>query len=160
MDDAWREDVLGEREKRFLAERLERDGDNRTLFSYILPYATIDDYERQSKDVWRTDKSKMMSKELVKNSKFYSMISFGGTLTQPESMLLHAALQAKARGYPGFTYFQPPARPNFSYVQFVRPDEPGTPQAFYLDADAVIAELRQLIPSPAELAERKKQKRK
>ena len=33
-------------------------------------------------------------------------------------------------------------------------------QAFYLDADAVIAELRQLIPSPVELAERKKQKRK
>ncbi len=54
-----------------LAVRVQWQGNNHTLFSYILPYAEIGDYEALSKSVWRTDRETggiTMSPQPVKDS--------------------------------------------------------------------------------------------
>lgn len=153
-DELWEERQVGS-----MAVRLETDKNNKRLFNYILPYAKIGAYEGMSKQVWRTDKPQFLSKELDKNSRFYSLSVWNAeAFVGPDALLLNAAVQAKARGFPGFVYFASTKTPNNAFVQFGRPDDADIAKPLYLDAAAVIADLRQIIPSPAELAERKKGK--
>lgn len=150
------EQIWALREKNEMAKLLETDGNNRTLFTYILPYAQIKDYERLSKDVWNAQKSKLIAKEPIRNSKFYVVNIWSDAMTQPEALLLHSALLAKARGFSGFIYLSLPNRPQSGIVRFGNPGDAGMMSGSYLDADAVIADLRKVIPSPEELAARRK----
>ena len=148
-----------ERRSQLLAQRLEWDKNNRTLFTYILPYARISSFENLSKDIWRTDKPRLITKEPMKDSKFYFAFVNADAMTQPDALMLTAAVQAKAKGFPGFVYIGFPKEPSRAMIQFGKPDDPDIAKPLYLDADAVIAELSQLIPSPAELDARRKAKR-
>ncbi len=150
--------------KTLVAQRLEIFSNNTTLFSYILPYAEINTYEYLSKPVWRTDKQIepfVMSKEPIEDSKYYGIgfngIEFNnGELTQPDANMLHAALQAKARGFKGFIHLTFQNRPNLALIHFCNPGPADCPAPYVLEADKVIAELRQVFPSPDELAARRK----
>lgn len=148
--------LWAEREANEKAKLLESDGNNRTLFSYVLPYAQIKDYERLSKDVWNAQKSKLVGKEPIKNSKFYTVHIWSDAMTQPEALLLHSALLAKARGVSGFAFLSMPRQPGLGLVRFGNAGEEGMDKTTFLDADAVIADLRKVIPSPEELAARRK----
>lgn len=153
------EELWEARRLQLLAQRLEFDTNNRTLFTYILPYASIKNYEAASKSVWKTTKSWMLSAEPMKNSRFFNLGFSGDAMTQPDAMLLHAANQAKVRGAKGFVFLVLPSTPDRALVLFGNPGDPGIPEALFLDAESVIGEQRQLIPSPAELVERRKPRR-
>ena len=137
-----------------LAQMLEMDTNNRKLFSYILPYARIRGFEALSKSVWRTDKPRFLFKEPLKNSKFTLMTVDGEPLTQPDALTLNAALLAKARGFKGFVLLRRTEKPDVALVQFGNVDDPAIAAPMWLDAEAVIADLRAEIPSPDELAAR------
>jgi hypothetical protein len=103
--------------ERMLAALAERDKNNRTLFSYILPYAAIGAFEAQSKQVWNTQKSKMaiMPKEPRPNG-LVAYFNDGAPLTQPDALLLHAALMAKAQGKM-FNFFVNGQKPSIAWVR-------------------------------------------
>lgn len=137
-----------------MARMLEQDTNNQKLFSYILPYARIRGFESLSKSVWRTDKPRFLAKEPLKDSKFTVMSVYGDPLTQPDALTLNAAVLAKARGFKGFVMLRGTAKPDVALVQFGNQDDPAIAAPVWLDAEAVIADLRAEIPSPEELAAR------
>ena len=158
--------------QRGLAQLAQAAGDNKTLFSRIVPYAHIDEYEKLSKAVWNTGKSDIMGDKPMEHSHFwlFTTARLDGTwaVTWPDALLLHAALQAKARGQK-FVYIANPGQLNSAWVLFGNPavaggaPPPVAPAAgvlpaelapLTLDPDAVIAELRLVIPSPDELKAR------
>ncbi|MFD2578137.1 hypothetical protein ACFSTD_04910 [Novosphingobium colocasiae] len=77
-------------------------------------------------------------------------------MTQPEALLLHGALQAKAKGFAGLVILTLPERPSVAYVEFGNPGDADMTADGYLDADTVIAALRPVFPSPEDLAARRK----
>ncbi|NBC37086.1 hypothetical protein GTZ99_11010 [Novosphingobium sp. FSY-8] len=144
--------------RRAMARMLQTDSNNRTLYTNILPYAQIDAYEKLSRPVWNTDKSRYIAEKPVRNSKFYFM-SFPADPTipvfvRPDALMLHAALLAKAKGFKGFQWGKSNDVEGVALVMFGNAGDADMPAAMYIDADAVIAELRQIIPSPDELAAR------
>jgi hypothetical protein len=137
------------------------DKNNRSLFSMILPYASVEAYERLSKRVWKTTGNALISKIPSKFlNAYYLSVYDGDSLTQVDALLLHAALQAKARGKSGFAYFLDTQRPTTSFVRFGNSGEEGIPASQYVPADDVIAELRQIIPPPDEVELRKARRTK
>ena len=149
------ETLIERRKKEFLARLLERDKDNKSLFSYILPYASVSGYERMSGRVWNTNSNRIIAKEKRPKSDVYMLSVFDADpLTQPEILLLHAALQAKARGFSGLVFRLIPDQPSLAFVYFANPGAPGIADQQYLDADAVTASLRKVIPSPQDIKER------
>lgn len=137
-----------------LASFLETDKDNRTLFSMILPYAKVEGFERLSKDVWRK-KSKWLNTENPEGTGLYHMYVNGDSMTQVDALMLHSALQAKERGVAGFTFLMVTNSPSSATVRFGNIGDPGLPASLFIDADTVIAELRQIIPPPEEVKARK-----
>ncbi|NMN07410.1 MULTISPECIES: hypothetical protein [unclassified Novosphingobium] len=144
------------RRERMLAALAERDKNNRTLFSYILPYASVSAFEAQSKQVWNTQKSKMaiVPKEPRPNG-LVAYFNDGAPLTQPDALLLHAALTAKAQGKM-FNIFINGQKPSIAWVRLGSRGDGHTTEALLIDPDPVIAELGQVIPSPEALAQRAK----
>ncbi len=143
-----------------LAQLLQYNTNNQSLFTYILPYASVEDYEKLSDAVWNLKQERFIKSDALPNSRFHSI---SGGLTYPsretmliaqDAMLLHAALAARAQGFKGLLYFTTRSVNESSLVAFVNPG-PDVPPQFYIDADAVITELRQLIPSPEDLAARR-----
>ena len=153
--------MWNERREQRLATMLQSDKNNRTLFTLILPYASVEAYERLSKRVWKTTGNAIISKapNTFLNA-YYMNIYDGDSLTQVDALLLHAALQAKARGKTGFTYFLDTQRPSTAFVRFGNAGDEGFPASKYIPADDVIAELRAVIPPPAEVEIRKAQRSK
>jgi hypothetical protein len=158
-DEQW--DVL---RRRMLATLLQSDTNNRSLFSNILTYAKVDDYERLSKIVWSTEKSRLLGKEPIKDSHFYNLslaaVPVSSPLAQMDALMLHAALLAKARGFTGFAMVAPRAVGSWMLVAFGNPGDADTPTPMFLDANKVIAELRQIIPTPDEVATRQAERDK
>ena len=158
-DEQWED-----QRKRSMAALLQADTNNRMLFSNILPYATVQDYEKMSRQVWRADKSKMIGEKPMKNSKFYVVSTFtlfgSSAFARQDAQVLHSALVAKARGYKGFMLLNGTTVDDTALVMFGNAGDPDMPAMLYLDADAVIAELRQVIPSPEELEVRIKEREK
>lgn len=145
-----------------MAYELQQDTENESLFGNIRSYAQIREYERQSKLVWRTKKSKMMSKATDTEGGWTITFSRGGTLITiaADAIMLHAALQAKARGKEGFTMSLLPGEYSWrGFTRFVNRDEAIGGDVRFVPADEVIAELSQLIPSPDELKLRKKKRK-
>lgn len=151
------DDLWATRADNARAAMLEADKNNRTLFSFILPYASVGDYERLSKRIWAADKSKLIGKEPLKASKAYSLfLGDADPIARTDAMMLHAALVAKARGKSGFMFTSFSSTPSFAQIRFGNRGDEGILDARYLDAEAVIAELSQVIPSPATIEARKK----
>jgi hypothetical protein len=152
-----RDELFEQNRQKALAQALQSDTDNKSLFNHIVPYAKIEEYEKLSKAVWNTAAGDIISDKPYLNTQYWmlSAASFppGLGITRTDALLLHAALQAKARDK-GFVYFLIPNNPSVSLVMFGNRGDASMPAQFYLDADAVIAELRQVLPSPAELAAR------
>jgi hypothetical protein len=147
--------LLQDRREARLARMLETDKDNRTLFLSILPYAKVDDYERASKAVWNTEKSSMMARAVSADG-LHTIFSTAMPLVSPDAILLHAALQAKAKGKQGFTLVIVPQRPMLAIVRFGNKGEAEMPDSLYLDSDDVIARLREAIPTPEQVKARQR----
>lgn len=148
-----------------LAVRLQRDTDNKTLFALIQNYAQVGNFEGRSKATYQVAKSKMMAKKAGDDGQ-WPIFAGGDIYSGIDSILLHAALQAKAQGKEGFTmfivlpritpgYYPPPIA---GYTRFVNSGEPGAGEAQFISAAEVITELSPVIPSPAELKERKQRR--
>jgi hypothetical protein len=148
------EEMWQKRSDELMAAKLQKDTDNKTLFRLIQPYAKVNEYEDRSKRTWRIAKSKMMSKEPDEDGMF--VITSPGSLTvAADSIMLHAALQAKDRGKEGFTMFLLPLGfRSIGLTRFVDRAEGG--DELFIPAEEVITELSELIPSPDELKRRKK----
>jgi hypothetical protein len=149
------EKLLQDRREARLARMLETDKDNRTLFYSIVPYAKVDDYERASKAVWNTQKSAMMIGKPAEAG-YWTIYSSAMPLVSSDAIMLHAALQAKARGKKGFAILILPQRPMIAVVRFGNPGDAEVPGSMYIDADEAIAALRQAIPTPEEIKARQK----
>ena len=154
------EEQFNERRQLASAQLLQTYTNNQSLFSLILPYASVEDYEKLSDAVWNLKQERFIKSEPLPNSRFHAI---AGGLAYPsretliiaqDAMLLHAALAARAQGFKGLLYMTPRTINENSVVAFVNPG-PDIPDQFFIDADSVIAELRQLIPSPEELAARR-----
>ncbi|WEK45715.1 MAG: hypothetical protein P0Y56_11820 [Candidatus Andeanibacterium colombiense] len=158
------EELWQERRDAELAVKLQADTDNKELFNLILPYAKIDDFEGRSNVTWRVAKSKMMAEKPDEDSGMWRLFSAGNVQTAADSIVLHAALQAQAKGKEGFTLVMLPPSSKTAYgpvtiawVHFADRSETGAEASRFLSADQVVAELSQVIPSPETLKARKKQ---
>jgi hypothetical protein len=138
---------------------LAKDSDNKTLFYLARGLRDASVYESFSKNVWRTDKSKMILKTKADPAK-YKMESMYLPLTDPsaamDAYVLHAALTAKARGHGGFV-FTPILSGAITAGSFRTGNlgEKGFPADLFIDAADVIAKLSPVIPDPATLEARK-----
>jgi hypothetical protein len=85
-------------------------------------------------------------------------LSYADPLVERDAFKLHAALLAKARGQQGFAILQI-YNDSTDYVSAViltgNRGDPGLAAPIFNDADAVIADLSTIIPSPDVLAARK-----
>lgn len=151
-----------ERERIALAAELAKDGDNKTLWRMIEPPLTRGAYEASSKDVWRTEKSRLLL-TLPKNKPGTTPFEVLNSFTAPvwtrfDAYSLHAALLARARGHKGFVQ-EPVLGEGLVAMRFItgNPGDPGMAPELFHDADAVIAALSPVIPSPETLKARKQQ---
>ncbi|MDY7096800.1 MAG: hypothetical protein SXU28_01555 [Pseudomonadota bacterium] len=150
-----------------LAVKLQKDTDNKTLFNMIQPYADVKKFEDRTKRTWRVEKkSKMMSKEADDTGR-WTITSYGDLYSGIDSIVLHAALQARQRGKEGFTIqvslprrYQGYLLPSVGRARFLNSDDEMAKDALFLRADAVIAELSEVIPDPEQLKLRKKARRR
>lgn len=141
-----------------MAVKLQQDTDNKTLFNLIQPYAKVDAYEDRSKRTWRVEKkSKMMTEEPDEFGEWRIMAS-GDLYSAIDSIVLHAALQARQRGKEGFTIrvslpraYRGYVLPAYGTTRFLNRDDDLARDTLFIPADEVIAELSQVIPSPDDL---------
>jgi hypothetical protein len=144
------------------AALLAKDGDNKTLFALTRGLRPASSYESFSKNVWRTDKSKMVLKTKADATKFRMESMFlpmGDPTTSMDAYVLHAALLAKSRGHGGFV-FTPILSGAIAAAWFRTGNEgdKGFPSDLFIPADDVIAKLSPIIPRP-EMIEARKAKR-
>lgn len=153
-----------ERLKTRRAEALAKDSDNATLFRLIPSVDSAAAYRNLSKQVWRTDKSKLVlelkddSKSKLKMERmFYYGADFDALFP---AYALHAALLAKSRGHQGFTML-PIVGDRLVLAAFITGNkgDPGLSEPMFADADQVIAALSSVIPSPETIRAEQKAKK-
>jgi hypothetical protein len=145
-------EMWAEREKAERVRIVAEDKDNKSLFQLIKPRQTASSFETLSKNVWRTEKSRIVitQKKREPEIKTELLLLYGTPARQAfAGYMLHAALIAKARGVGGFT-FMPGWADNvfFGSAVFGNRGDPGLPDLLFNDADQVIAALSPIIPSP------------
>lgn len=142
--------------ERLMATLAERDKDNKRLFALILPYAPINAFEAQSKQVWTLAKSKMQVKlKEPSKSGMDVYVNTGAAMTQPDALLLHTALLARAQGK-AMNFYINARSPQMAVARFGTKGDGRVTDALLIDPEPVIAELSQVIPSPEALAQRQK----
>jgi hypothetical protein len=157
-DQLWQEKVDAN-----LAEKLAKDADNKSLFQNIYSMDRASDYERLSKRVWATDKSKILSKEKAnakEKDRFdgYLATYFDyqtGFAEKFDAFLLHSALVAQKRGYKKFVFHPILESGGAALVHFVEPENEEKFADFTLDAGTVAAELTPAIPDPLTIKQNK-----
>ncbi len=135
------------------AEALAKDSDNATLFRLIPSVDAAGAYRSLSKQVWRTDKSRLIipikdeSKSKLKMERMYYYGADFDALFP--AYALHAALIAKSRGHQGFVML-PIITDNLAYAAFITGNkgDPGLAAPIFVDAEEAIASLSLVIPSP------------
>lgn len=146
------------------AEALAKDSDNATLFRLIPSVDSAAAYRGLSKQVWRTDKSKLVlelkddSKSKLKMERmFYYGADFDALFP---AYALHAALLAKSRGHQGFTML-PIVGDRLVLAAFITGNkgDPGLSDPMFADAEQVIAALSPVIPSPETIRAEQKAKK-
>ena len=152
------EELWQDRLEKAKAVDLEQDTDNKSLFAMIPSYADIKAFEKETKTVWREKKSRMVADEpFLEDSEYYYIRSTTMEPVRNEAVMLHAAVQAKARGKEGYMIlmFSPIAQGR-GVVRFMNRDELDQDSGLFVSADTVIRELGEIIPSPEDLKLRKK----
>ncbi|WP_423602330.1 hypothetical protein [Sphingomonas sp. MS122] len=135
------------------AEALAKDSDNATLFRLIPGVDSAAAYRNLSKQVWKTDKSKLVLKlkdESKSKLKMERMFLYGADFDAMfPAYALHAALLAKSRGHQGFVMI-PLVTGSMVIAAFVTGNkgEPGLKEPMFAEAEEVIAALSPVIPSP------------
>lgn len=135
------------------AEALAKDSDNATLFRLIPSVDSAAAYRNLSKQVWRTDKSRLVIelKDAAKSKlKMERMFQYGADFDALfPAYALHAALLARARGHQGFAML-PMFGDRIAFAAFITGNkgDPGLSDPFFADAGEVIAALSPVIPSP------------
>lgn len=135
------------------AEVIAKDTDNKSLFGLIPSVDSAAAYRNLSKQVWRTDKSRLVipvkddSKSKIKMER---MFLFGADFDAVfPAYALHAALLAKSRGHQGFVLLPIPTE-RLIYAAFITGNkgESGLAEPLFADAEEVITALSPVIPSP------------
>jgi hypothetical protein len=134
---------------------LAKDSDNKTLFALAHGLRPAGTYEALSKNVWRTDKSKLIFKTKMDPAKSKMELMFvpmADPAASMEAYVLHAALIAKSRGHQGFV-FMPIISTGIAGASFRTGNrgEKGFPEDLFITADDAIAKLSPLFPTPAEI---------
>lgn len=145
------------------AETIAKDADNKTLF-WLLPGVQRESaYTALSKQVWRTDKSKMLLKldkpddQKLKMERLFLYGPYYGTEEVLDAYALHAALLAKSRGQQGFVILPIiTEKVVLAAIKTGNRGDAGLPDAMFNDAAETIATLSPLIPSPETLSARRK----
>ena len=147
-EDLWKDHVESER-----AELFAKDKDNKTLFALIPAERSQKLYAAVARNVWRTDKSKiiLVSKKAdpSKNKMELMYLPLTDPVVAIDAYMLHAALIARSRGHQGFV-FMPFISGNLlagSFRSGNRGDR-GFPPELFIDANEVIADLGRIIPEP------------
>ena len=144
-----------------LASMIEKDKDNRTLWQYLRDAPPASGYRAISREVWRLDRSRLLGETDSDGWNDLTMPYQGGVLAGLDGMVLHAALQARHRGKPGFVMITSTNNPRFAIVRFGAPGDRGISEGRFIDAAEAIAELEPLIPSPETIeAERRASRRR
>lgn len=142
-----------ERLETIRAEALAKDSDNATLFRLIPGVDSAAAYRNLSKQVWRTDKSKLvvpLKDEGKAKLKMERMFLYGADFDALfPAYTLHAALLAKSRGHQGFALV-PMAADRLVFAAFITGNkgDAGLKDPLFAEAEEVIAALSPVIPSP------------
>jgi len=153
------EQMLAERADAAKAAALAADSNNKTLW-YLLPRTIgASSYEAVSKKVWNTKKSALLVPIDPKKPRSFDILalSYADPVVERDALKLHAALLAKARGQQGFAILQiynNATDYRSAVVLTGNRGDPGLDAPIFNDADAVIADLSAIIPSPEALAAR------
>ncbi len=143
---------------------VERTLSGDSLFARILPYADPDEYEDRSRRTYRLNRSRIMS-QAAWDENVWTLFATGHRPSGVDSMLLHAALQARQRGHDGLqVILDPPNRSlpfdwSTALVRFVDAPEDEDANPLFLPADEVIAALEVLIPPRDEIRRRRRARR-
>lgn len=153
-DQLWKEHAESQR-----AALLAKDGDNKTLFGLVPPLRPASTYEALSKNVWRTEKSKIVFKtklEPAKSKMEMMFLPLADPAASMEAYVLHAALLARSRGHQGFV-FTPVISGNIVAAAFRTGNrgDKGFPDDLFIPANEVVAKLSPVFPDPIELKARK-----
>ena len=155
-----------------LAVQLQQDTENDALFDKIVSYAKVDDFEDRARNTYRLDRSRMMSDEPDDDGQ-WAITGVGNPYSSIDSVVLHAALQARHRGKQGFTMVLGSPRAGYGgaqttgWVRFVDRGEDGAEDGaedgvsdlLFIAADEVIAELGEVIPPQEIVRERQRERR-
>lgn len=123
------------------------------LFATLIPYPDVDTYRDRTRDTWRLDDARM-SQPLRDRPDLLQAFLFDDGTAGVDAVVLHAALQARARGFDGFEIFVTretigPREQGYisARIRFVNQAE-GALDVLFVPADEVIAELSQRIVPP------------
>ncbi len=146
--------LWSERGEELRAQLVAKDDDGMALYGLIPGELSGSALRAVSKIVWDTDKSRMIFKSKSDNDSSYELmfnVSTNG-IHGMDAYLLHAALMAQSRGHQGFI-FDPVVAKGIVGASF-RTGNRGTsgmPDSVFIEAAPVIAALRPVIPSPADI---------
>lgn len=143
--------IWADRRDEGIATMIENDKNNKTLFSFKLPFASANSFESLSGHVWKVKKSSVMSKAPHSKTKEWTMYLNSDAMTSVDALMLHAALQAKERGLKTFNFSMIETTPNGGSARFTSASGDKIVDELALDTDAVINELKQIIPDPETL---------
>ncbi|APG61871.1 hypothetical protein LPB140_02440 [Sphingorhabdus lutea] len=138
------------------AKTLAQDSDNKSLFAMIPPMNKASSYEAFSNNVWKTSKSKYLSKEKLnakddKRMAGYLLFDYYSDISpRYDAFILHSALMAQKNGHNSFVFI-PLIDSSQAWVYFNEADDEAKHAEFSLNAEQVIAELSDIIPSPEAL---------
>lgn len=146
-EDLWKDHVDSTR-----AELLAKDKDNKTLFALAPGERSFKLYQAVAKNVWRTDKSKIIiptKPEKTKSQLELMYLPLTDPVVAMDAYVLHAALIARSRGQQGFV-FAPVISRNIIAASFRSGNRgaKGFPAELFVDANDVITKLSPLIPQP------------
>jgi hypothetical protein len=155
--------MLTERADTARAAALAQDGDTKCLWRLLPRTIGASSYDAMSKRVWNTKKSALLVPIDPKKPRKFDVLALSYTdpVVERDAFKLHAALLAKARGQQGFVILQI-YNNSTDYLSAViltgNRGAPGLAAPIFNDADEVIADLSEVIPSPDVLAARKEKR--
>ena len=137
------------------AAMLAKDSDNKSLFALVPAARTAAAYASLSKNVWRTDKSKIVLKskiDFTKSKMELMYLPYADASLAMEAYVLHAALIARSRGHEGFV-FMPVLTDKIIAASFRTGNrgQKGFAPDLFISADDAIAKLSSVIPAPVKL---------
>lgn len=142
------------------AALLAKDDDNKTLYRLIRGAVPAKSYEAVSAKVWAPANSKLVLKPSKKPNPGIPFdllfLPAADLRVLPEAYMLHAALLAQSRGQEGFVIRLIIQEGIIAArISTGKRGDPGLAEPLFNDADAVVADLRAIIPDPATLKVRR-----